>query len=77
MVLVLKIVICILLLAITLTGYVVFNMFNSSFKTEDYENSSLMGKLLNQLLFIMIASGLTSLFAFLSVVLFSDLIINV
>ena len=76
MVITLKVIICILLLAIGATGYYIYNMFKASLKTDDYENSSLLGKLLNQLLFIVIATGLLSLSTFLLVTLFSKVTIG-
>jgi len=76
MVITLKIIICIFLLAIGTTGYSIFRMFKDSIDNEDYENISLLGKLLNQLLFIGIASGLLSLVTFLLYVLFSPITIG-
>jgi len=76
MVITLKIIICIFLLAIGIAGYSIFRMFKDSIDSEDYDNISLLGKLLNQLLFTTIAAGLLSLISFLSVVLFSTITIS-
>ncbi len=76
MVLTLKIIICIFLLAIGTTGFYMFQMFKGSLNTAEYEESSLLGKLLNQLLFIVLAAGLLSLSTFLIVTLFSTVTIN-
>ena len=76
MVITLKIIICIFLLAIGTTGFYIFKMFKNSLNTTEYEESSLLGKLLNQLLFIVIAAGLLSLSTFLFVTLFSNVTIS-
>jgi len=66
----------IIIIAMGTVGYSVYKMFRASFKTNDFENSSIMGKMISQLLFYGISTGILTMIVFLLVIVFSKITIG-
>ena len=76
MIFVLKTIFVILLVAIGAIGYFYYRIFIESIKSDDYENVTLFGKLINKLLFIGINASLLTFAVFLIYLLFAKITIG-
>ena len=76
MVAILKIVLVTFMIGISFVQYYLYKDFVFSKKTDEYDNSNMMGRLLSNIMFFTISSGLVSLFVFLVYILFSKITIG-
>lgn len=75
MVIVLKSVLTIFCLILILIGYYIYGMFKDSINSEDYENSSLLGKFISVSMFIIIMGSIACLLLFLIFLILSKITI--